>query len=225
MRMLAGLSATTGARADLAMLIGAGIEGGDSHTRAPRCAVGGLGGLLACMWRAARGYCARLGESQTIGTLVANLAILASDARQHHRAAHLFGAAKGLKERAGQRYPPFDADASGHSRAERETCQALGDEGFARARSDGQALSTNQIIALALAGPDASEVKREAPLARLSPREREIATLIAQGLTNRQMADRLIIAERTADTHVQNILAKLGCASRREVGRFLAGDS
>jgi DNA-binding CsgD family transcriptional regulator len=167
----------------------------------------------------------QLGDWQTIGVVVANIAILASDARQHQRAAQLFGAAKGLKERAGQRYPPFDADASGHNRAERETCQALGDEGFARARSDGQALSTNQAIALALAGPDASEVKHEGPLARLSPREREIAALIAQGLTNRQMADRLIISERTADTHVQNILAKLGCASRKEVGALLAGNS
>jgi non-specific serine/threonine protein kinase len=185
---------------------------------------GDLGRAERC-YREALEISRQLAESQTIGALVANMAILASDARQHQRAAQLFGAAKGLKERAGQRYPPFDADASGHNRAERETCQALGDEGFAGARSDGQALSTNQAIALALAVPDALEVKHQGPLARLSPREREIATLIAQGLTNRQMAERLIISERTADTHVQNILAKLGCASRREVGALVAGDS
>lgn len=48
----------------------------------------------------------------------------------------------------------------------------------------------------------------------LTPREREVAALIAQGLTNREIASRLIVAGRTAEGHVQNILNKLGCNSR-----------
>lgn len=172
-------------------------------------------------YREALGILRQLGEWHTVGTVVANIAILASDAGQHQRAAQLFGAAQALLERAGQPYPPVDADVSGHSRAEHTTRRSLGENGFAHARSDGQALSTNQTIALALARNEPSERERAGPLAGLSPRERQIATLMAQGLTNRQMAERLIISERTADTHVQNILAKLGCASRRDVAALL----
>jgi len=50
--------------------------------------------------------------------------------------------------------------------------------------------------------------------------EHEVAELIADGLTNRQIADRLVI-ERTADTHVQNILAKLGCVSRAQIAALI----
>jgi predicted ATPase/DNA-binding CsgD family transcriptional regulator len=56
----------------------------------------------------------------------------------------------------------------------------------------------------------------------LTRREREISELIAQGLTNRQIAARLFIAERTVDTHVGRILAKLGCASRAQVAAMVA---
>jgi len=48
-----------------------------------------------------------------------------------------------------------------------------------------------------------------------------VAQLIADGLTSRQIADRLVIAERTADMHVQNILAKLGCASRAQIAALV----
>lgn len=55
----------------------------------------------------------------------------------------------------------------------------------------------------------------------LTTRERQIAELIAQGLTNKQIAARLVIAERTVDTHVGRILAKLGCASRAQVAAIV----
>jgi DNA-binding NarL/FixJ family response regulator len=51
----------------------------------------------------------------------------------------------------------------------------------------------------------------------LTAREREIAALVARGLTNRQIADALHISTRTASTHVQHILSKLGLRSRAEV--------
>ena len=47
----------------------------------------------------------------------------------------------------------------------------------------------------------------------------------ANSLTNRQIAARLFIAERTADTHVSNILAKLCCASRAQVAAIIAARS
>lgn len=48
----------------------------------------------------------------------------------------------------------------------------------------------------------------------LSPRERDVLQLVAIGLTNREIARRLFIAEATAKVHVHNILAKLGVSSR-----------
>ncbi len=49
-----------------------------------------------------------------------------------------------------------------------------------------------------------------------------MADLIAQGLTNRQIGARLFIAERTVDTHVGRILAKLGCTSRAQAAAIVA---
>ncbi|HEX8581133.1 MAG TPA: LuxR C-terminal-related transcriptional regulator [Acidimicrobiales bacterium] len=54
----------------------------------------------------------------------------------------------------------------------------------------------------------------------LTPREREVVALLAEGLTNAELADRLFISPRTAAVHVSNILAKLGMASRTEVAAW-----
>ncbi len=51
----------------------------------------------------------------------------------------------------------------------------------------------------------------------LTEREREVAALIARGKSNREIADRLVVSERTAESHVANILSKLGFASRAQV--------
>jgi DNA-binding CsgD family transcriptional regulator len=51
----------------------------------------------------------------------------------------------------------------------------------------------------------------------LSPREREVAALVGQGLTNRQIAAALYVSERTAQNHVQHILTKLGFANRSQI--------
>ena len=63
---------------------------------------------------------------------------------------------------------------------------------------------------------DAGDVN-DGSYALLTPREREIAASVAQGLTNRQIAARLIISERTVDTHMEHILKKLGLRSRAQV--------
>ena len=51
----------------------------------------------------------------------------------------------------------------------------------------------------------------------LTLREREVAALIARGLTNRDIASQLVVTARTAETHVQNILNKLGFSSRAQI--------
>jgi DNA-binding NarL/FixJ family response regulator len=52
----------------------------------------------------------------------------------------------------------------------------------------------------------------------LSPREREVAALLALGLTNRQIAERLVVTEGAVAAHIEHILDKLGFASRHQVG-------
>jgi DNA-binding NarL/FixJ family response regulator len=55
----------------------------------------------------------------------------------------------------------------------------------------------------------------------LAKRELEVATLIGDGLTNRQIGERLFISERTVTTHVGNILNKLGFDSRVQIASWL----
>jgi predicted ATPase/DNA-binding CsgD family transcriptional regulator len=88
------------------------------------------------------------------------------------------------------------------------------------ARQAGQVLGRSDQItaALWLAPGREEEPDRALPLTR---REREIAELITDGLTNRQIAARLVIAERTVDTHVGRILAKLACSSRAQVAALV----
>lgn len=56
---------------------------------------------------------------------------------------------------------------------------------------------------------------------RLTKRERQIADLIAEGLTNQAIASRLVISPRTAQGHVEHILAKLGFTSRTQVAAWV----
>src|SRR5256885_9199221 len=56
---------------------------------------------------------------------------------------------------------------------------------------------------------------------RLSPREREVAAMVAEGLTNREIAARLFISERTADGHLEHIREKLGVNARAQVTAWL----
>jgi len=67
----------------------------------------------------------------------------------------------------------------------------------------------------------AHPVARDA-LAPLTPRAREVALLIAQGRTSREIAEHLVISERTADTHAEHIRDKLGLRSRAEIAAWVA---
>ena len=58
---------------------------------------------------------------------------------------------------------------------------------------------------------------------RTTKQEGEIADLVAQGLSNREIAIRLVIARRTAEGHVEHILTKLGFTSRSQIAAWVAG--
>jgi non-specific serine/threonine protein kinase len=103
-------------------------------------------------------------------------------------------------------------EASGQARARlgARKAEAVWTEGLSMnaARSLEYALGEDRLEGLALdAGP-------------LSRREREVASMVATGLTNKQIAERLFIAERTAEGHVERIRNKLGVRSRTEVATW-----
>jgi DNA-binding NarL/FixJ family response regulator len=59
----------------------------------------------------------------------------------------------------------------------------------------------------------------------LTPREREIAALIARGLSNRAIAGELVISQATVARHVANMLTKLGFSSRARIAAWVAGQA
>ncbi|HQV21439.1 MAG TPA: helix-turn-helix transcriptional regulator, partial [Gordonia sp. (in: high G+C Gram-positive bacteria)] len=59
----------------------------------------------------------------------------------------------------------------------------------------------------------------------LTVREREVANLVAAGLTNREIADRLVVSVRTVEGHVLRACTKLGVGDRAALAAFLTGDS
>jgi len=139
------------------------------------------------------------------------------------RAARLFGAAAAAREAVGTAV--FPAGRADQARAEASVRADLGAAAFEAAWAEGQAMPPRQALEYALATdePSATETtpREDAAGSRspdpLTPREREVAVLVARGLTNRQIAEALVISERTADTHVGNILGKLGLATRAQV--------
>jgi DNA-binding NarL/FixJ family response regulator len=87
--------------------------------------------------------------------------------------------------------------------------------------AEGQSLLDPQVTARVLErirrGPEEDE-----RLARLTDQERRILDLIAEGLTNRQIAERMFLAEKTVKNYVSNLLAKLGMERRTEAAVFAA---
>jgi DNA-binding CsgD family transcriptional regulator/tetratricopeptide (TPR) repeat protein len=167
-----------------------------------------------------------------IAMCLETLAEIAASRGQARRAARLLGSAHAELESSGvtlmallcTRYPgtqlPGDGQAGTVVRA------SLGTEEFAIAWAEGQAMLTDQAVEYALSGDASSEPV--APLSvpvgvapgLLTRRERDVAELVGQGLTNRQIAAELVISPWTASTHVRNILAKLGVARRAQLAAW-----
>lgn len=100
--------------------------------------------------------------------------------------------------------------------------RSIDENAYEIAAERGASLSFDDLAALALSDVPASGSSRTATL---SPREREVVAFIVRGLSNRQIAAEMGVAQRTIDTHVANILRKLGVSSRQQIGEAGAVDA
>jgi non-specific serine/threonine protein kinase len=84
-------------------------------------------------------------------------------------------------------------------------------------------MSLDGAVQYARSAPDASEgaAATSARADRLSRRELEVAAMVARGMTNRQIADVLVLAERTVEGHVERIRRKLGVRSRTQIAVWM----
>ncbi|PTR35814.1 non-specific serine/threonine protein kinase [Rhodococcus sp. OK611] len=138
------------------------------------------------------------------------------------RAAVLMGAAETLAQTVGRFSVTLPYMLGNHDECVQLTRDALGDRAYGEASRTGAAMSLDESIAYAL-GDAHTDKPRTAPVASvLTPRESEVAGLVAAGHTNKVIASMLVISPRTAQGHVEHILAKLGFTSRTQIVAWIA---
>ncbi|MFE2999768.1 ATP-binding protein, partial [Nocardia sp. NPDC059246] len=140
------------------------------------------------------------------------------------RAAVLMGAVEELQRSMGNPSPilPMVDD---HDECVRTTRSALGARGFDAAFRKGRAMGMDDAVAYALGEKPADTVPASGPAVALTKRESQVADLIAQGFSNKQIAAKLVISQRTAQGHVEHILTKLGFTSRAQIAAWIAEDA
>jgi predicted ATPase/DNA-binding CsgD family transcriptional regulator len=142
---------------------------------------------------------------------------LAARSGSHQRAAWLLGGADPLWERAGGRLTATASFGRLHTEAVARCGGALGGKLFAELFTRGVRHPVEPMIAFALndvGDPAAGSGTKIRLPSQLTVREREIASLVAAGLSNRQIGDMLFISRRTVDAHLEHIFGKLGITSR-----------
>ena len=174
---------------------------------------------LACAWsledRIGAAYCLDM------------LAWISAVRGRHPRAAVLLGAVARLWEPTGTTLGGVLSLQQQHQQIEEQVSAALGAELYGRRRELGATSPIGDVVRMveedtdALPGPPGRPSTAGAGTGGLTPREREVAGLVAEGMSNRQIAEKLVISKRTADAHVEHILAKLGAASRMEINSLM----
>jgi non-specific serine/threonine protein kinase len=184
--------------------------GGDRE-RAGRLLRDGLRGLLAVGDRA---------------FMIAGLLTLAEAEAQlgrRARAARLLGALGALRDAHGARSSPAQHEAE--ARLIGTIRPQLGETMFAAALAEGRMLTVEQAITETLSDEPSGRPSSRVPpppgsVESLTPREREVARLLAQGQADRQIAEALTITLSTVGSHVHHVLAKLGVHSRWQVAEW-----
>ncbi|HST03340.1 MAG TPA: tetratricopeptide repeat protein [Chloroflexia bacterium] len=150
-----------------------------------------------------------------------NLARVPAAERQEGvtEAVNLLGNASTIIEQSGRQLEPVEqAEFDRHVESARAM---LGEEAFAKAWDEGRTMSLNQAHRLATREPAARHQGRgcapKQTIGGLTSRESEVTALVAQGLSNEEIAGTLVLSERTVETHVSHALHKLGLSSRAQL--------
>ena len=192
-----------------------------------------LWALAVAVWRQGDGVRAvrlleqalRLGRSVNdrlnASLCLQGLAWIAFRDNNARRAAVLMGASEEASRSVGSSPVLLPGMAAYQDACELETRRLLGERAFAAARRKGGALGFQASVAYALGE---QHVPARAPFGGISvrptKREIEVAGLIAEGLTNKAIAARLVISPRTAQGHVEHLLVKLGFTSRTQIAAW-----
>jgi DNA-binding CsgD family transcriptional regulator len=184
-----------------------------AHERSDVSAAGALyREALGMAWTNSDRLCVRMALPGLAG-----LAVLEGDPA---RALRLAGAASSLEQNAGiVAFPPIRSRqerwlAPAHATLEAETRATVWAEGSQMTWDEMMAYAQEQAVASATSV--GSPVSGASVHGRLSRREREVLALVAEGRSNREIAEELIISENTAKYHVAQLLNKLGAGSRAE---------
>jgi len=158
-----------------------------------------------------------------LAILVESLAMMAVERGAAERAAILLGCAEHLRESVVA--PVFGPYQAQHENSVSSARQQLGDAAYRSAFERGKAMTVDEGVAYARnekepMQPVVAPTTKSPTL--LTRREQEIATLVAEGLSNKQIAAKLVVSERTAEYHILNILNKLGFDSRAQIASWAA---
>lgn len=151
------------------------------------------------------------------GGLASSLELLGALTAEQGRtvsAAGLFGAAQGLRDALGSVRPPDEI--ADHDADVAALQAALEPDELEAAWAQGAAMSRQEALALALRGRGSRE-RASHGWSSLSPTERQIVDLVADGLTNREVGEKLFISPRTVQGYLSRVFAKLDVTSRRQL--------
>ena len=160
-----------------------------------------------------------VGDARGVAESLEALAVLNAEASHAERAARLMGAAQALRElsksaRPGSQAPRHDAQVEG-IRA------ALKPDAFEAAWGEGTVMAPGAAVLYALGTRGRRRDRKASGWESLTRGERQVAFLVAEGLTNRQIAARLFVSPLTVKGHVSKALAKLGLTSRVELANHV----
>lgn len=145
--------------------------------------------------------------------------IAAADGR-YRRAAVLMGAVQTRAESVGSPTVLVPNVLVHHEEAEKRTRDALPDAVFEAAFRQGRSLSAEETFAYVL-GEQQAQAVQTPDMVSLTRREQQVADLVSQGLTNKAIAAKLVISQRTAQGHVEHVLSKLGFNSRAQIAAWV----
>ncbi|MGW4330756.1 LuxR C-terminal-related transcriptional regulator [Nocardia sp. NPDC004573] len=160
-----------------------------------------------------------------VGTalMIELLAWTAAARGEYRHAARLLGAIHTMWRRIGTSIAAFGPGmVEQHATCERVVSDALPEATVHAERVGGEGLDHGQAIAYALDRSAGAPQPATVQPGMLTARERQVAELLAQGLSNRRIAERLVVSPRTVDRHVEDILCKLGFSSRAQVAAWIA---